>query len=137
MANPLATTSPTLAHVAFAWPPWSHAAKRPTLGQCAGARPARLFSGPPRRSNEGAARRESRGVAQSIRQHGVMEPLVISRDLLQSHPNHIEIVGEKNTIQPIIHPVAAEYTIPYTIGRGYASLPPRHELVGRYVGLIV
>jgi hypothetical protein len=55
------------------------------------------------------------------------------RDLLQSQPNHIEIVGEKNTIKPIIHPVAAEYTIPYTIGRGYASLPPRHELVGRYV----
>jgi len=55
------------------------------------------------------------------------------RDLLQSQPNHIEIIGEKNTIKSIIHPVAAEFTIPYTIGRGYASLPPRHELVGRYV----
>jgi hypothetical protein len=30
------------------------------------------------------------------------------RDLMQSQPNHIEIIGEKNTIRGIIRPVAME-----------------------------
>ena len=54
------------------------------------------------------------------------------RDLLQSQPNHIEIIGEKNTIEGALRPVAGDYTIPYTIGRGYASLPPRHEMAKRF-----
>ena len=43
------------------------------------------------------------------------------RDLLQSQPNHFEIVGEKNTVESIIRPVAMEYCIPLTIGRGYCA----------------
>ncbi len=54
------------------------------------------------------------------------------RDLQQSQLNHIEVVGEKNTIQGIIRPVAERYTIPYTIGRGYCSLEPRMKLVNRF-----
>ena len=54
------------------------------------------------------------------------------RDLLQSQPNHIEIIAEKNTLQGILEPVAADYTIPMTIGRGYCSLPPRHALAERF-----
>jgi hypothetical protein len=54
------------------------------------------------------------------------------RDLMQSQPNHIEIVGEKNTIDSIIRPVAMEFCIPYTIGRGYCSLPPRYEMAKRF-----
>jgi hypothetical protein len=54
------------------------------------------------------------------------------RDLQQSQPNHIEIIGEKNTIDSIIRPVAAEYCIPMTIGRGYCSLPPRHAMAERF-----
>jgi hypothetical protein len=54
------------------------------------------------------------------------------RDLLQSQPNHIEIIGEKNTIAGVIRPVAMDYTIPYTIGRGYSSLPPRHDMATRF-----
>jgi hypothetical protein len=54
------------------------------------------------------------------------------RDLLQSQPNHIEIVGEKNTIQSIIEPVAARYGIPLTIGRGYCSTTPKHDIASRY-----
>jgi hypothetical protein len=54
------------------------------------------------------------------------------RDLLQSQPNHIEIVGEKNTIEPIIRPVAAQYCIPMTIGRGYCSLRPRYDIAERF-----
>ncbi len=54
------------------------------------------------------------------------------RNLMQSQPNHIEIVGEKNTIGPMIQPVAADYCIPYTLGRGYCSLPPRYEMAERF-----
>jgi len=54
------------------------------------------------------------------------------RDLLQSQPNHIELVAEKLTLEGTIHPVLMHYTIPYTIGRGYASLDPRHKLVERF-----
>jgi hypothetical protein len=54
------------------------------------------------------------------------------RDLMQSQANHIELVGEKNTVAPILKPIAAEYTIPLTIGRGYCSLAPRHAMAERF-----
>jgi hypothetical protein len=54
------------------------------------------------------------------------------RDLMQSQPNHVEIVGEKNTIESSIRPVAMEFCIPYTLGRGYCSLDPRHKMVRRF-----
>jgi hypothetical protein len=54
------------------------------------------------------------------------------RDLMQGQPNHIEIVGEKLTIEGIVRPVAAKFTIPFTIGRGYSSLPPRKKMHDRY-----
>jgi hypothetical protein len=54
------------------------------------------------------------------------------RDLQQSQPNHVEIVGEKNTIANVIRPVAAECRIPMTLGRGYSSLPPRHKMARRF-----
>ena len=54
------------------------------------------------------------------------------RDLMQSQPNHIEIVAEKNTIEPVLRPVAADFTIPLTSGRGYCSLPPRYEMATRF-----
>ena len=38
------------------------------------------------------------------------------RDLMQSQPNQIELVGEKNTVLSILKPVAAQYTIPLTTG---------------------
>ena len=55
------------------------------------------------------------------------------RDLMRSQPCHLEIVGEKNTIQKIIEPIAAEFCCPLTIGRGYASLPPRRKMHQRFV----
>ena len=54
------------------------------------------------------------------------------RDLLQSQPNHIELIAEKNTLQSVLSPVAMKYCLPFTIGRGYCSLPPRHEISERY-----
>ncbi len=54
------------------------------------------------------------------------------RDLMRSQPNHVEIVGEKSTLAGTLKPVAMEYTIPLTLGRGYCSLPPRREMYKRY-----
>jgi hypothetical protein len=54
------------------------------------------------------------------------------RDLQQSQPNHLEIVVEKNTVSNIVEPVAMEYCIPTTSGRGYSSLPPRYEMAERF-----
>jgi hypothetical protein len=54
------------------------------------------------------------------------------RDYMQSQPNRIEIVGEKLTLNSIIKPIAMKYCIPYTIGRGYASINPRHDMAERY-----
>jgi hypothetical protein len=54
------------------------------------------------------------------------------RDLQAPQPSHLEILGEKNTIASIIRPVAADYAIPFTLGRGYSSLSPRHEMAKRF-----
>ncbi len=54
------------------------------------------------------------------------------RDLQQSQPIHIEVVAEKMTVQSIIEPVCGKFNIPYTICRGYPSLPARYEMVERF-----
>jgi hypothetical protein len=54
------------------------------------------------------------------------------RDKMQSQPNHIEIVGEKLTIENIITPIAAKYGIPCMISRGYCSYPPRMHMYDRW-----
>jgi ParB/RepB/Spo0J family partition protein len=55
-----------------------------------------------------------------------------ARDLMQSQPHHVELVGEKNTVGNILRPVASEYTIPLTLGRGYCSTPPRKKMLDRF-----
>lgn len=54
------------------------------------------------------------------------------RNLMQSQPNHVELIGEKNTLKPIIGPVLADYTIPYYLGRGFSSHPPMKKLQERF-----
>jgi hypothetical protein len=54
------------------------------------------------------------------------------RDLMQGQPNHVEIVGEKLTVQGTITPVAKKFTIPVTTGRGFSSLPPRKAMFDRF-----
>jgi hypothetical protein len=54
------------------------------------------------------------------------------RDLQQGQPNHVEIVGEKNTVEGSVRPVAMRYGVPYTLGRGYCSLDPRHRMYERF-----
>jgi hypothetical protein len=51
---------------------------------------------------------------------------------MQSQPDHIEIIGEKLTVQGIIKPIADRFCIPLTIGRGYCSLDPRRAIAERY-----
>lgn len=54
------------------------------------------------------------------------------RDLLQSQPNHVEIVAEKLTVQTVVQRVASRYTIPVTVARGFPSLDLRYRLAKRY-----
>ncbi len=54
------------------------------------------------------------------------------RDLLQSQPNHIELVGEKNTLKGIVEPIAAEFCLPYTTLRGFCSTPPKAAMAKRF-----
>jgi hypothetical protein len=54
------------------------------------------------------------------------------RDVLQSQANHVEVVVEKLTLQSILAPVASRFTLPMTVGRGFASLPPRWKIAQRY-----
>ncbi|KKM76552.1 hypothetical protein LCGC14_1379010 [marine sediment metagenome] len=54
------------------------------------------------------------------------------RDLQQSQAVHLEIIAEKLTVQNIIRPICGKYNIPYTIGRGYCSLPARYKIVERF-----
>ena len=54
------------------------------------------------------------------------------RDLMQSQPNHIEIVVEKNTLQGILNPVAMEFCIPISSGRGQNTTRPIYDIAQRY-----
>ncbi|MDB6035215.1 MAG: Chromosome partitioning protein ParB [Verrucomicrobiales bacterium] len=54
------------------------------------------------------------------------------RNLMRSQPNHIELLVEKNTLTGILRPIAAEYCIPMTSGRGFSSFPPRAAMAERF-----
>lgn len=54
------------------------------------------------------------------------------RDLMQSQPDHYELVIEKNTVGRIVRDVAAEYCIQVTSGRGYASRAAQARMVERF-----
>jgi hypothetical protein len=55
-----------------------------------------------------------------------------NRDLLQSQPNHVEVIAEKMTLGAILEPVCAKFTVRLTIGRGFCSIPPRQQLFERF-----
>jgi hypothetical protein len=55
------------------------------------------------------------------------------RDLLQSQPNHVEVVCEKNTIYHMVLKVTTKYQIPTSSGRGFNSIDPWHDLFERYI----
>jgi hypothetical protein len=55
------------------------------------------------------------------------------RNLVQSQPNHIEVVCEKNTVYHMVLRVTEKYQIPTSSGRGFNSIDPWHDLYERYV----
>jgi hypothetical protein len=54
------------------------------------------------------------------------------RDLLQTQPNHIEVICEKNTIYHMVLSVTERYQIWTSSGRGFNSIDPWHDLYLRY-----
>jgi hypothetical protein len=54
------------------------------------------------------------------------------RTLLQSQPNYIEVICEKNTVFHMVKEVTRKYQIPTSSGRGYNSVDPWHDLHERY-----
>jgi hypothetical protein len=54
------------------------------------------------------------------------------RDYMQSQPNHIEVVCEKNTIYPLALRVTKKYRIPTSSARGFNSTDAWHDLAERY-----
>ena len=54
------------------------------------------------------------------------------RDLMQSQPDHIEVIVEKNTALPIVKDVTMRYCIPTMSGRGFSSLEPYREIAERF-----
>lgn len=54
------------------------------------------------------------------------------RDLLQTQPSYIEVIGEKMTVQSLAEGVASDYGVPVCIGRGYSSIEARHQIAQRY-----
>ncbi len=55
-----------------------------------------------------------------------------SRDCQQSQPAYIEVLAEKLTIKPVIHPVCGKFGVPYMIGRGFSSIDARYKLAQRF-----
>lgn len=54
------------------------------------------------------------------------------RDLLQTQPNHIEVLCEKNTIYHMVMRISSKYQIPTSSGRGFNSIDPWHDLYERF-----
>ncbi len=54
------------------------------------------------------------------------------RNLQLSQPNHVEIGYEKDTGRSFVEPVALEFCIPLTVGRGFSSLSPRVAMARRF-----
>jgi hypothetical protein len=55
-----------------------------------------------------------------------------NRDLMQSQPIHLEIIGEKMTIENIIKPIAMDYGVPVSIARGYSSISLCYDVKQRF-----
>jgi hypothetical protein len=54
------------------------------------------------------------------------------RDLLQSQPNYLEVICEKNSFYYDVLGVTKRYQIPTSSGRGFNSIDPWHDLFERF-----
>jgi hypothetical protein len=75
----------------------------------------------------------SRNVREYIRQEHEWLYDGYQRDLLQTQPNYVEVVCEKNTVYHMALQVAKEYQIPTSSGRGFNSIDPWYDLKKRYL----
>ncbi|MCY2990915.1 MAG: ParB N-terminal domain-containing protein [Planctomycetota bacterium] len=50
----------------------------------------------------------------------------------QDQPRHIEIFGEKSTLKVMIERACTGYHIPYSLGRGYCSIPVWRDIAKRF-----
>ncbi len=54
------------------------------------------------------------------------------RDRQQDQPRHIEVFAEKNTLYRIVERACAEYYVPFSIGRGFCSVPVWRDMAKRF-----
>jgi hypothetical protein len=54
------------------------------------------------------------------------------RDLLQTQPNYVHILVEKNTVYHMVLQVAEKYQVPTSSGRGFNSIDPYHEVYASF-----
>src|SRR5262245_18410984 len=54
------------------------------------------------------------------------------RNLLVAQACYVELVVEELTVVNVVEPIARDYCVPMTVGRGYASLDTRHKLAERF-----
>ena len=56
-----------------------------------------------------------------------------ARDLLQSQPNYIEVLVEKNTVFSMACDVTTEFQIPTSSGRGFNSIDALYDIYWRFL----
>jgi hypothetical protein len=54
------------------------------------------------------------------------------RDRQQDQPRHIEVFGEKNTLYRMLERACSEYYAPFSIGRGFCSIPVWRDMAQRF-----
>jgi hypothetical protein len=54
------------------------------------------------------------------------------RDRQQDQARHIEVFGEKNTLYRMLQRACTEYYVPFSIGRGFCSIPVWRDMAKRF-----
>ena len=54
------------------------------------------------------------------------------RNRQQDQPRHVEVFGEKNTLQRMLERACNEYYVPFSIGRGFCSIPVWRDMANRF-----
>ena len=71
-------------------------------------------------------------VAEFVRQETKNFLLGFHRDRQQDQPRHIEVFAEKNTLYKIVDRACSEYYVPFSIGRGFCSIPVWRDIAKRF-----
>ena len=73
-----------------------------------------------------------KSVSNFIHQH--MDNFLVGyhRDHQLDQPRHIECLGEKNTLMQILKPICEGYNVPFSISRGYGTIPVWRDIASRF-----